>query len=148
MPEYNHECVTCGPIIVETDTPSEYAAFEKEFGRSERGDIQVPCPECGEMAPRSYDGPPPGMIVKDGKLYKTVDYAVGAVDKWWENEVNNTKEVLRFKSGVSPYGHMTADPADIGFKPVSEKTAKARAEAAKKTLGDVKAKTDSELSKR
>ena len=146
---YDHKCEECGPIIVETETISEYLSFKKEYGTAKGGNIQVPCPKCGKMAPRDYTVGTASFKVKGGTLYKSAEYVNDAKKNWYRQEVKNTKEVLRFKTGANPYTHMSvaSDKAaeNMGFVKTNDVHAKARAEGAKTALGETKAKVDAEI---
>ena len=145
---YDHRCQDCGPVIVETDTISEYLDFKEEYGLAEGGNVQVPCPSCGKMAPRDYQAGTAPFKVKGGTKYKSVAYSNEVKKNWYQEEIKNTKEVLRFKSGVNPYSNMQVrDPEGMGFQRVSGATAIKKAEASRRTLGDVQANADREISK-
>jgi len=148
MPIYDHRCSGCGPVLVETDTIFEYLEYEKKYGKSDGDSIRVPCPGCGGWAARDYAAGVASMTVKGGTLYKTEHYRRGAEENWLRDEVKNVKEILRFREGVRPYAGYTVDPADVGAKEVSPEHAKARADQARRTLGDTKAKVDHQSNKR
>lgn len=146
---YDHKCEDCGPIIVETETISEYLDFKEEYGTSEGGNVQVPCPNCDKMAPRDYSAGTAPFKVKGGTLYKGRNYQRGSIRGWYREEINHTKEILRFKKGTSPYTGMSLkNPEEMGFKKCSAETAQKRADAARRTLGGTKARVDHNLNKR
>ena len=147
---YDHKCEDCGPIVVETETISEYLAFKEEYGTAKGGNVQVPCPECGKMAPRDYSAGTAPFKVKGGTLYKSEGYANDVKKNWYREEIKNTKEALRFRKG-SPYAHMSVAnekaAQEMGFVKTDDKHAKARAEGAKTALGETKAKVEREINK-
>lgn len=146
---YDHKCEDCGPIVVETETISEYLDFKEEYGTAKGGNVQVPCPECGKMAPRDYSAGTAPFKVKGGTLYKSAGYANDVKKNWYKEEVKNTKEVLRFKNGVNPYSHMSVandkSAQEMGFVKTNDAHASKRAQGARKTLGETKAKVEAEI---
>jgi hypothetical protein len=148
MPHYDHKCTKCGPILVETESFSAYEKYEEVYGLSEGGDIRVPCPGCGGWAPRDYSVGVAAAHIKGGHKYTTHSYRAGAEESWMKDEVNNVKEILRFREGKRPYVGYSIDPEVLGAKKVSMEVAKARAKKAQDTLGDTKARVDSNLDKR
>lgn len=148
MPQYDHKCTKCGPVLVETESFSSYEKYEEVYGLSEGGDIRVPCPGCGEWAPRDYSTGVAAVHITGGHKYTTHSYRSGAEESWMKDEVKNVKEILRFKEGKAPYSHMTVDPADIGLKKVSMEEAKRKAKATQEIIGDAKIRINNKLSKR
>ena len=148
MAIYDHRCGECGPIVVETETISEYLEFKEEYGVAKGGNVQVPCPKCGNMAPRDWSAGSAPFKIKGGSLYKTKEYGNDAKKNWYKEEINNTKEVLKFKKGINPYSNMSLDtPEDLGFKRVSDGEAENRSRRSLETLGDTKATVDNEIAK-
>jgi len=145
---YDHRCKDCGPIIVETETISEYLAFKEEYGVAKGGNIQVPCPSCGEMAPRDYQAGTAPFKVKGGTLYKSDGYANEVKKNWYQEEVNNTKEVLKFNKGKNPYSCMSLDdPSTVGAGRIDDTASRNKADNAKKVLGNTKAAVDANIAR-
>lgn len=144
---YDHRCKDCGPVIVETETISEYLAFKEEYGLAKGGNVQVPCPSCGKMAPRDFQAGTAPFRIKGGMLYKSAAYSNEAKKNWYREEVANIKEVLKFKKGQSPYTNMTCDPESVGASRISDETAKERARAVKNTFGSTREKVNTDIAR-
>jgi len=145
MPVYHHMCKDCGPIIIETETISEYMEFEEEYGTTDKGDTRVPCPECDGWAVRDYAQGVAAPIVKGGHRYTTASYRAGAEEEWIRNEVSNSKRINnRGTAGDKrPYSnYYIKDPESMGFRKADDKAAKASADAARKTLGQFHEKVE------
>lgn len=146
MPKYDHLCKDCGLILVETDTISEYEEFEKEFGRSDTGNMRIPCPSCGEWAERDYSNSVPAGIVRGGYKHQySKAYRAGAEEEWVRNEVNNSKMIEKRGGSTSkrPYtNYYLKEPEKAGFKRVSDTEANQKADNAKKTLGKFQENVD------
>jgi len=148
MPQFDHKCTKCGPVLVETESLSAYEEYENTYGLSEGEDIRVPCPGCDGWALRDYSAGVAAPHIAGGHRYTTHSYRSGSEESWMKDEVGNVKEILRFKEGKAPYSHMTVDPADIGLKKVSMEEAKGKAKATQEIIGDTKVRVNNNLSKR
>ncbi len=138
---YHHTCKTCGQTTELDITISEYDEVEETFGLSEKGNRRVPCDVegCDGWAERDYDFGVAAGIVKGGTLYRTNRYRSGAEEEWMRNEVANSRNINNRGGSmqVRPYtNYSLKDPEAAGFKKADAETAKKRAEAAKKTVGD------------
>lgn len=142
---YHHTCTECGQTTELDMTISEYDELEEDFGLAENGNRRIPCDnvDCKGWSERDYGFGVAASIVKGGTLYQTKRYRAGAEEEWIRNEIGNSKKVLKHGSAthkgklIRPYtNYAIKDPEAAGFKKVDQDTARARADAAKKTVGE------------
>lgn len=142
---YHHTCTECGQTTELDMAISEYEELEERYGVADNGNRRVPCDVegCEGWSERDYGFGVAASIVKGGTLYQTKQYRAGAEEEWMRNEINNSKKVLKHGSAthqgnlIRPYtNYSIKDPEAAGFKKVDQDTAKSRADAAKKTVGE------------
>ncbi len=146
MPTYDHVCKDCHVHIELNLSVSEYEEIEEKYGRDEKENVRVPCPECDGWASRDYSFGCAAAIVKGGYKYEyDMKYRAGAEEEFVRNEIHSGKERLK-KGGSSqhrPYSnYYIADPEAAGFKKVDSQTAAAKADVAKKSVGAHHAKVE------
>ena len=152
MPTYHHTCDECKTTVELNVSITQYEEFEEIFGRSEGGNVRVPCDTegCEGWSMRDYTFGVATGIVRGGYKYSTRNYRAGAEEAWMREEIEDSKRALKGQrvkgtdyNTQRPYaGYALTDPEKSGFKRVSPEVAKERAEAAKKTQGDAVAKTE------
>lgn len=138
---YHHTCKKCGQTTELDMTVSEYDELDDKFGVSEGGNRRLPCDVegCDGWSERDYGFGVAAGIVKGGTLYHTKRFRAGAEEEWMRNEVSNSRRINQRggASDVRPYSnYRLTNPEAAGFKKSDSETAKQRADAAKKTVGD------------
>jgi hypothetical protein len=147
MPIYNHICLNCRTATELIISFTDYADIEKEFGRSESGNIRFPCGEgeCNGWSERDYSLGVANVSVKGGYLFQTRSYRADAEHEWMRKEIAAAKNSIlggeeehSDYNSQRPYAGYTLDEQgakDMGFNRVSDTEAKARAEVSKKSVG-------------
>ena len=101
MPNYNYYCNRCDLNY------SELRVFEDR-------NKKITCPECGKrQCPLTYDNSKNadgrgGMVIKGGSTpnFYGTDSRKAQEKEWMHDEVENTKQVLKYETGKSPYSRM------------------------------------------
>tara|TARA_R110002012_G_scaffold77788_1_gene197968 strand:- start:61 stop:519 length:459 start_codon:yes stop_codon:yes gene_type:complete len=142
MPMYNYYCKSCDTIFEELVSQDYY----KEPQEHE---------ECGNLGHRTAEGQEinaHGIGLKEHSRSSGSGSRRKVEESWLEGEIDNTKEAIEGKSGVSPYTNYKINhdvAVDQGLaKKVNPKTAKLRKESSKKITQQVATKMSNSDRKR
>ena len=139
---YHHTCRTCNQTTELDMELADYEKLEEQYGLSEKGNCRLPCDVegCDGWSERDYSFGVAFGIVKGGYKYTyNKNYRAGAEEEWMRNEVSNSRRINQRggSSTVRPYtNYRLTNPEAAGFKKTDMDTAKQRADAAKKTVGN------------
>ena len=142
MPMYNYDCSSCG-IIFEELVSGEYYKEPQEHDK------------CGNLCERTAEDQgiyAHGIGLKEHSRASSSGSRRKVEESWLEGEIENTKEAIEGKSGVSPYtnykiNHDVAVEQGVAKK-VDPKTAKVRKESSKKITQQVATKMSDKDRKR
>jgi len=140
MPFYVYKCSSCEKITERLDSVSKMKK-------------RVKC-ECGKMAKRHLDGQSIDVTWStSGKtpIFYPDHNAVGRARKhkaisWNDNEIRNVSEIIKGKSGVSPYSKMEINPKVLEDEGIAKKVSPKEAEEKRKIAEKVSRDAVSKLS--
>jgi putative FmdB family regulatory protein len=126
MPLYNYDCTSCS-VIFEELVAGEYYKEPQEHD------------ECGNLCERTAEGQgiyAHGVGLKEHSRYSGSTSRKNVEEAWMRGEIENTKEAVEGKSGVSPYTRYEINH-DVAVqqgkaKKVDPKTAKIRQKSSEK----------------
>jgi|14_taG_2_1085336.scaffolds.fasta_scaffold01197_7 putative FmdB family regulatory protein len=125
MPFYNYYCKPCEEVFSDLVSGENYQDPQE-------------CPSCGKLSERTARGQEinaHGVGLKEHSRASSSSSRRKVEESWLEGEIDNTKEAIEGKSGVSPYtnykiNHNVAVEQGLAKK-VDPKTARVRRKSSK-----------------